>query len=426
MALKNLKIIDFIVIILQVGYPLTILSEMIMFPYHIGITAFMIITYLFRFKRKNDPFATILKSRLYVLFFFICLFDILQFLIMDFGLFVSKILLTVNYFLFLQYLNNMFNNISEGNKNRFFAPYMLYGVYNLMTILVAALLISLGVLSATSNPISFSFMDNNISMGASYYFPGFLSVALDNYRVLSDIPILMGLTHEPHVLCFLFLPVAFLLQCFLKKNLWRILIYVVTGMVLVISMSTTAIITFAAVLIVELVWNFGRTRRLSSIVIISLMAMLAVTYFPELLSDTQFFMTNKFDVDTGSLNYSENLLRYVVTPTGFLGTGNIGMGNFFERANSQIGFVTAILDVIFYFALCFKILRLINTKNDVTHYIGMASLYFALHLLKVSFLVFNYPYLIFMMFIIEKFSSSLGKDDSLPLLKYSKNLNKYK
>lgn len=404
MGIKNLKLIDYIVIIIQFGYHLSILSSFVMMPYHIGIVAFMLLAYLIRFKRMVDPFKFIFSSRLFVIFLIICLFDIVQFLVTDIGLGLGKFVMTINFIVFANYLNELYNSLPINKKDEVLKPFVVYGVYNVIAIVIAAILIFLGVLSANSNPVAFSLMEDNLSNGSNYFFPGYLSIAIDVNRVLANIPVLTGLSHEPHVICFLVLPVVFLLIGKVKSLYGRFVIYALTGVILVVSMSTTAIFSFIIVLFVELIWSFGRTGKVSNIILLALVLFLSATYFIEVLTDTQLFMMNKIDTDTGSLNYSENLLKYVVTPKGFLGTGNKGVGNFFEGADSQIGFVTSFLDVLFYILIAVKTIKMVYSRDNITHYVGMACMYFAIHLLKVSFLVFNYPYLVFIMFIIERFT----------------------
>lgn len=413
MGIKNLKLIDYIVIIIQFGYHLSILSSFIMMPYHIGITAFMALAYVIRFKRIADPFEFVLKSKLFVIFFIICLFDILQFIVTDFGLGIGRAIITINFLLFVLYLDDIYKRLPDNEKTAILAPYTVYGVYNVVTIILAAALIFFGVLSATSNPIALSIMQDNIANESDYYFPGYLSVVIDINRVLANIPVLTGLSHEPHVLCFLVMPVAFLALGRIKSFVGRFIIYCAVVVLLIVSMSTTAITVFGIVILTEFIWSLGRTQKTSNILLMVIVIALAATYFVDVLSETQLFMINKFDTNTGSLDYSENLLKYVVTPTGFLGTGNKGSGDFFVGADTQIGFVTSFLDILFYIILCFKIVKLVLSKDNNTHYIGLACLYFALHLLKVSFLVFNYPYLVYVMFIIERFSQKTKNSPSL-------------
>lgn len=407
---KSIGLVDYLVIIIQIGYHLSIVSDWVVAKYNIGILVFMLITYLYRFRVLPINITVFSKNGLVSLFFIILLCDVFQSIFIDIGLFVGNVIFTLNCLLFAQYLYNIFNKLSMNEKYKLLHPYIVFGLYNVIVVIIAAILISTGLLNALSNPISAGVMENNIRIqDLHYYFPGYLSVLIDGYRVLESIPILTGLSHEPHTLCFLIMPICFMSMQRVTKPLLRLLILFSFIAVMVISMSTTAIIVFSVMYAIEALWNLGVSKKYSNIIVLLLLIVLVGKYFADLIDNTQFLMSSKIDTDTGSKAYSSNLLLYVVTPKALLGAGNMGVGDFFYGATNQIGLVTCVLDLLFYARLCLKVIRLVVSKNPELHYVGLGCLYFTAHALKVSFLVFGYPYLLFIVLIVDFLSGTHTK-----------------
>ena len=109
--------------------------------------------------------------------------------------------------------------------------------------------------------------------------------------------------------------------------------------------------------------------------------------------------------DEGSMGVSHSMLRYMVTPRGLFGLGNIPEGYGFALDKQDIGLFSCMLDLFFFIMVYFKSIKAVFSKNRTFHLYGMAVLYFLLHSLKLGVLVFKSPILCFfvvLMIIVEQ------------------------
>lgn len=410
--MKKLKFIDYLVIIIESTYPLSMLKvwtiDLINLPHGFNLTIFMVLAYIIRFGTQSINLNIVKRSILIKLLFVILVFDILQ-ATLHFD--PAGMLSTFLYIINILFLINYFERVSSGenysdNLSVVLRPYKIYSCYNISVIILSALLIAMGVLNPHNNLIAVNSMtyDNVVNGNMSYYFPGYLSLVTSDYRILSvaNIPVLTGLSHEPHVLCFLIFPSFFLFLSNYKKSTAKIIIYVVAILILMISYSTTALFVFSLLVLLDLLWNAFVNRSTSNYLFVLVYLVLLGWFLSSYWSLIEIQLVSKTEIDTGSIDYSGAMLKYVISPSGILGYGNIPRAVGLDIATKDIGLVTCVLDVSFFILLIYYSVRLYLSKDVSYHYIGLACLYFTLHSLKTNIMTFSYPYLVFIIYVLYK------------------------
>lgn len=407
------QILDIIVVILNLTYHLSILGCVtidyipVRFAY-LRLVLPLFVIYLFRFGAKF-PFTShiILRSRYLTLWLFFFFFEAFQASIVSgtFGFFLN----IVYYLLMWEYLYGMFR---ENNRtscyDRVCAPLECYTVYNCIVIFVAALLIFTGVLDAFDNPVSdvFSvFKDNHEVNNTEYYFPGYLSVSTSYFHLLSflGIPLLEGLSYEPHVLNYTIIPAWFLLQSSInnKAPIFKYISYFLLFSTICISTSATAVMCLFATIFFEVLWyglKKGNIRPLIIIIIIIIVASIFLSQFYDALKE---YMALKIGKDDGSREYSESSLNYILSASGLFGKGIVNPHAGFELIGDNIGFLSSFLIICLYIITVIKSIKLGFSSDINKHYIGLACLYFWMHSLKLGVQAFSFPYFIFFIFIMS-------------------------
>lgn len=409
------RIFDAFVIIVQVTFLLSFVKvvtiDIIPFGYRINLLLFMVIVNLIRFKNISIKIPSILKSSsIFYIYCLIFIFDVIQGAVFsDLGLAFARLMTFIDVLLFISYISKISND-KDSLLHNYLKVYDIYGLYNVAAVLLCAILISLGVLSATDNPVGYNSLtyDNIENNSTEYFFPGFLSIVNSSVRSLAvtGLPTFCGLSHEPHVLCFLVLPSFFFIQRKKMSVVLKTCIYVAYSMILLFTISTTAIAIFLSLIFIEIIWNTIISRKygmaLIIIIFISFIFYVGRDFISLLLDE----MIRKVTTETGSLEYSQAMLEYIISPHGILGNGNIVTGELTQILNNDVGFLTCILDLSFYIVFVVKTIKLVMSKDKGQHYIGLGLAYFAIHLLKVNILAFSYPYLAFMVFLLCLSSSS--------------------
>lgn len=404
------RILDWVYIIINVTSSLSIIGGLLFdrIPLPLFVSHFVLcfFLYILRWNLNFSFLSQVPRNALLFLFFLIYFFDIIQNIFINPLYALARIIVFFNIFLFLNYLFNLIRrpNDSEG----FFTiskPYCAYCVYNVAIVVIAGVLIFMGVLNPESNMISTgSLMEDNLEGGQNIYWPGHLSIAIGNSRLLSawGIPVtLTGLSHEPHVLNFLILPSLFFIKAYGKFDKWYLVVVMFYVISLFMSFSTTAMGALMAAFFIDFVWRIFVKKKKGFVFVLILSAIVLIWInnrigFTSLIQDE---IVRKTVDQTGSLEYSGSMLKYIVTPSSLFGTGNIPPTNT-NLSSLNIGLVSSALDILFYIALIIYTLKLVLSKNESKHFVGVGCAYMLIHLLKVNILAFNYAYLAFIVFIL--------------------------
>lgn len=405
-----LTIFDFVVILLQVTYLLSMVGvytiDVVPIPHYVTLFLLSSISYFIRFRRHFLLYREVHSNPVFLLLVLIFLFDVIQgTIIAQKGDGIARGIMMVSNYLLAEYLYSMYieaKKYTDKPLEKVLKPYLVYSIYNAIAIILCLVLIVLGVINATDNPIEENALTHvNVSEGQSYFFPGYLSLSLMSMRLLSmfNIPLLTGLSHEPHVLLYLILPSFFIILAQLKdsKLFVRTLVILLTVILLVVDMSTTAVLCFGFVVGLDVFWHaiHGNMKsRLVFFLVVFVAFILMIKYgglFIDLMAEE---VTDKTVGNaTGSLGYTTEMLKYIVVPDGIFGYGNVPPANGQLLKDYSAGVFTGLFDVLFYASVVFTAMKLYWHNNHRIHYYGLACLYFLLHTLKVSFMTFAYPYL---------------------------------
>lgn len=243
-------IIDFLVILVNFSYRMSIvggLVDVVPIPYtDLRLLVLLLLVHIFRFGFKFGFISRISRYSLLFLWFLFFLFEVFQGLILMKSSSFVFLVDIFYYYVFLSYLYNLFLEQQINSYSYITTPFKAYCLYNMIVVFLCATLIALGILAADSNDISSQFnifSSNLLTEGARYCFPGYLSVCDPNqYRALVfwGVPILDGLAHEPHVLCYTILPAFFLLLNSKFAIRHKIILYFLAFSTVIIATNATA------------------------------------------------------------------------------------------------------------------------------------------------------------------------------------------
>ncbi|MEI7423446.1 MAG: hypothetical protein WCK18_15195 [Prolixibacteraceae bacterium] len=414
---------DAFIILFILTINLTIIQDTVFgnipFAYRIFINSgILIIAFFIRFRTKI--FKIKYLPNIAIILCAIWVMDIVQLVIFrSSGLHITSLYILITlYALYLYNCIEYYSIFFSSYKKSFeivLSPYIYISLYNVFIVILAFILILLGVIQANSNPVEYSLLTPNINAGVDYFYPAHLSiVSAAEFRlsILGDIPMITGLTHEPHVLCFMVFPALFFILANqnLKKRI-KYLMIVVYSFVGLLCMSTTTILCLIIVIILHLLSNSLLQKR-GYITLILAIVLIIVGYilFGTILKEVILFKTT---IATGSRDYSSNMLLFMLTPKSILGFGTVLAPQEIFSGKYQVGLISSFLLILFYMYFFIKIITFVFSKNQITHYIGLGLLYFSLHMLKLGNLIFEYPFLIFMIVVPFAYCQKLKRNNIL-------------
>lgn len=375
-------------------------------PASLNWLLFVLACYILRFGPTLPKKNHLGKQPLIVFFLLILFWEGLQAALLVRSISFTYFVELVSYYIFFIY----FVKASEDYRNIdvIIKPYIAFAIYSCAIIIIAAFAIGSGFLSPSDNPIAesqFRFMNENLSTGTYYFWPGHLSVLIPDARIPLPwpIPVLCGLSHEPHTLCHSIFPALLLLLYYLReKKILFVFDIISIIVVLIFSFSTTALVSLLWVLFFEVILYNSQTKAaidfLFPLLVVLVVAFLLIQN-SDVVSSIFTYSSDKISgSDTTSMRYSSNMILYSLTPTELLGDG-IYLNVLSKAPN--IGFISALLVNSFF--LCFAVLILRNffSRNTFCHYVGLASLYFFIHSLKMGCLILNYPLLFYIIFLLS-------------------------
>ena len=399
-------ILDWLVIILEITYSMSILMQVFFIipglKPAIALFLFAFVMHIIRFGFRFNFFTIIAKDSILILFFLIIAFDIFQSLIYsDFSVTGLAVAQMLNYMVFLSYLCNIYKE-NRSHKD-IIMPYVGFSLYTVVSVVVLALLIIVGlpweVNMLTDNV---RVLEEDISGGGTYYFPYFISLAADYHpiRIFGKLPGITGVFHEPHVIMFFITP-ALLLWFLLKpkKNIIMIMLCVYIFIALN-SMSSYNLVCITITAAIQALWMTRDSKNLKYVLVLSLMISIAAYVGYEIMNTVSLEILSKFDKNSGSRDYSSNMLQYIVSFDGLLGYGNRPPTIGEYKAGVSAGVLTGVLDVLLLLMICFRLPKLIFSSSYNKHYLGLSITYFVMHGMKNNYMLFSYPFFLYILYIL--------------------------
>lgn len=403
--MKHINVIlvfDWIVIILGMSYGVSMLMQVFCVVPSVGnilpYTAFLVFSHVLRFGMRISFFKLISTYKLLLLLWFIYIFDFVQAMFLDSkstGTAFSRIVISVFY------LSYLFNVYKEKGYEYLIKPYIGYALYNVVAIMLMAILILLGV-SWQQNPLSvheYALLGNHHEY-SYHFFPYFLCMASEFHEIsiFPFFPGLTGLAHEPHVIMFTITPGIFFLYTKINSNLYKILLIASFVFIFLETLSTTAILCVGGVFLSHLSWqllyNKQQKYAFATVLVIGIALPLLYNTINTLIQVATMKM------EGSSSDYSQNMLSYIVTWTDIFGYGNYPSSEGEYADGVHIGLITGLMDIILYISLILMTLKLTLAKDEYAHYMGLGFMYFLVHGLKLGYNMFVYSlfeYLILML-----------------------------
>ena len=396
--------VDSIVIILELSCYLTFLPSFtflkIVSNPIVFITIFCFFFHLIRFGANFIVFEKALRHFYIWPLLLLYIVEIIQH--PDF----SRICLFFNVIFFISYLYNVYRDDTmrfTSSFQRILFPYLAFSIYNVIVICLLTILIFVGFphqINAIplSDPLLVGHRDWNIVC----YFPYYLSVAQDYHFIsLFNIPVLSGLSHEPHVIMYLITPAVVFSMAFIKDKKILVTLLCMFVFVLLETLSTTAILCVVAILFIDLLWHFRGSLK-NTLVYIFLLLLFGFYFYnsdmwQQVSAQLEYKMVGE---GAGSGETSNSMISYIYNFQELLGEGNYPSKYGRELGKHHYaGIITMICDTIVYVSMAMvSIIATFSEKRKI-HYIGLGCLYYILHGIKVNYLMVSYPYFIFIFFI---------------------------
>ncbi len=415
----SLNIIDLLVVLAiavgtesLVGY---ITLDILDLPIRLCGLLFITCCYVIRFGLSFPNICKILSKSLIMMFFVVFLWETIQMAFNSNMEFIGYFVRFVTYLIVCMYFYKATHNLLD--VTNIIKPYSAYYVYCFIIIILASIFMTIGVISPTDNELAESeLLRTNMEEGVRYYWPGYLSVVSSSGgRVMlwGDLPVFFGLSHEPNSFGHCTFPAFFLLLYFIKdKRFLSIICYITIFLLLLLCFSSTSLISLLITIIVGLA-SIRKSKINFSYTLILIVTAVALLYFFvsnfDVLNQIDLLFANK--IESGSQDYSANLLTYLLTPKGMIGTGIYPPLEARGSTGGNIGYLSSFLIVLFGLLFLYKTIKSVFSKQIVCKYIGLACLYFAVHSLKLGPLIINYPMLLYMTFILT-FSDCLNRKES--------------
>lgn len=418
---KEVVLLDSIVILLQLCYRLSLLHawifDLIPIQPEVSIAFFMMFVYLLRFGTKLSFFKNKVNNPLIAIWIIVYFWEVFQ------GIFfftelsaIKSLFLVIDYLFFVEYLYSVVKSFQvEGKSFEYIIKsYCVYNIYSLFIVLIASAFFFFGFIHVGDNPLPpNSLTIPNIEEAGEnlYSFPGYLSVVSPDARVLNafNIPMLSGLSHEPHVYHYTILPAFFLVSFYLykKKNIRLFYTYIfATLLSLIISTSITSILVFPVCIFIHLFWQSqydkNKIKYLLTLMLFIIVLVFVLYEFGDIFSSIVDLINAKSSSSDGSKDYSMQALLYFISPHSIIGHGIHGnLGLDVLKDSIGVGIISSCLIVFGYLFTVYKAIRCVFSSSIIKHFIGLSSLYFLIHTLKVGALTFKYPLFIYIIFLLS-------------------------
>lgn len=398
-------IIDYVYVILQISYHLSIIGsltfDLLPLPSYLSLFLLSFFLHTIRFGIVKYGFwAFCCKSLLIIVLAFIYLVDSVQNFLL-FGTGGTIFLQFLNMILFISYLYNLYkerNNSIEGVIN----PYLAYSFYCIIGIIILLILL-LGGMSYELNELPSDLallQDNAEDRFIKYYFPFYLSIVSD-YHPMIGFPVLTGLSHEPHVIMYLLIPSYFFYIYRITKDRYQWIISLVFIVLLIETLSTTAILIFSSVVFVNAIWNSYKYHNYTILFGCAIVAFLIISILGDYLELASTMINSKINNEDDSGGTSLSMVGYLLSTDDLLGMGNYPQGYGLELSRKTAGIIVGYSDMAFFALLFYKSLKLSLNSTPCIHYIGLGCLYFTLHTIKINYLAFRCPYMLFIVAVIS-------------------------
>ncbi len=424
MSIKN-RIVDVLMILSATVATMSIVGDItlnyIHLPARFNWLIYTIGCYLLRFGSSLPNFKYFSNNILVVLFFTLIFWEGFQGILLGRNIGFTFLVHGFTYIVFYAYF---IKSIKTNNGvETIIKPYCLYYIVSVIVIFLSVILLVSGILSLTDNPITEnSLMNNNIeNLGTYYYWPGHLSIVSLSTRIElfenTPLPLFCGFSHEPHVLAHSIYPAFMLLYYFVRNKSYIFKIALIASIVMLqlVSFSTTSLVSLCLVFLLDYFTNFQNKsliRKIIPLLFLLLLLILSIRFgiYEQIFTNS----ANKILNDAGgSKSYTLDLILYGLSPQSILGEGIYLKKETIENFSSgNVGLISCILVNITYIVFTIQSFKNFRSNNALCHFIGMATLYFAFHSLKLGCLIYNYPMMFYMIFLLT-YSNKVKKSSIL-------------
>ena len=169
------------------------------------------------------------------------------------------------------------------------------------------------------------------------------------------------------------------------------------------SMSSFNMVCITITAAIQALWMTRDSKNLKYVLVLSLMISIAAYVGYEIMNTVSLEIVSKFDKggsNSGSLDYSSNMMKYIVSFDGLLGYGNRPPTIGEYKAGVSAGVLTGVLDILLLLMICIRLPKLIFSSSYNKHYLGLSITYFVMHGMKSNYMLFSYPLFLYILYIL--------------------------
>jgi hypothetical protein len=291
-------------------------------------------------------------------------------------------------------------------------PYVFLSIAIIISSMLALLLILVDVIDPYNYSIPYFLgyeFTKEITAESDFFisenhilFPGYLSIVSPVERFL---PVnLRGWSYEPHIATFFITPSIFLLHLYFKNI--KYLFYV---LYVIFFIGASSVTNLVALLLVFIAFIFSRIMHnkifsFFKLIIFSFIVMfifILLSHNLEIIDKIINFVLYKFSDKSTSADLSSLYMGHIISPSQLISGGGIFViPDHSTYLELDVGLFGSIYYVSLFVFFIVGIIYLLLQKNVFHLSFGLALLYFFIHSLKLPMHLINYPFFMFMFFIL--------------------------
>lgn len=416
---KSLYIVDSLIILLNISNSYSIVPYLLFHQHSRAVNTgiIFVINVIFLLARFNYK-TKIPHNILFEIYVGISVVNVVSSFLTDTGTYLTWLYLFANATFFL-ILYNCYVEYEESNDRQGSLWLIIRGYIWLVALCIGGALLLFVLMKLGLNPYHneissrMDLFDANVEQfDSEHYYPYYLSILVKEMVDIVKMPFfydkgyVCGLYHEPHIFTFMVFPALFFLLSYIESPIKKATLFVVWGIIMLMTTSTMNIIAFLICIILYL--SFDKWGKLLLIPISWILVMLVI--YIGLENTELFFIIDK--LEGGSMDYSWDTIVFAFTPKTLLGSNFINTSFLQEQESLRrdVGYIPFLLNIFFLIIIYLKTTRTI-LSDKYKRMLGLGILYFMLHSMKVSMVAYSLSMLIFMMFVASCTCPSLLFDE---------------
>ncbi|MDD3138607.1 MAG: hypothetical protein PHX08_06515 [Lachnospiraceae bacterium] len=349
-----------------------------------------------RLSFNQSPFSWCIIFSFMLLFVqLLCSFSVSDF--NSFFLAVSLILLNISFLCIAGLEFKKKQKVSSITK-----PINYIAIYVIFVSIIVFCLLLLKILSIDKFAVDhtkYSLFEGNYNISQTEIFsPANMIFLLSTDRGIpffGQFGIFTGICHEPHLSTLLVTPSLFFLLS-MQKNKYFIIPFVFYSL---LAASVTNLLLLPLCLCIYYIFFKLKSRVLYFKIFLVFFIVFIFYYFKNEIIQSLGLNLILLKTTSGNASFdtTTDILSYMYNPSSILGSGIlIYSGN---PKSTDIGAINFILNILFQISFIYGTIKMVLSKNNSIGVFSVGLIYFFLHSLKIGQMVYQFPFLIYILYL---------------------------